>query len=200
MKLHTSPTSPFGRKCRMAAHVAGVADRLEIVFADYKSAAFEALNPLGKVPALELDDGTALIDSPVIAAYLASLGDEAKVYPTDADAKWRALHLEALADGVTDAAVLAYLEDARADGEKSPGFLDKQLGKMNAGLDVIETMAADFDDRTDIGVLAVAGGLSWIGLKAVGGDWRDGRPNLAAWMDRFAARDCWRTTEPPEGG
>ena len=194
MKLHTSSTSPFGRKCRMVAHVVGVADRLDVVEADYKSSAFASLNPLGKIPALELEDGRALIDSPVIAAYLASLGDGSLVYPQDPDAKWQALHLEALADGVTDAAVLAYLEERRADGEKSQGWLDKQFGKMNAGIDVIEAQAARFQDRTDIGVLAVAAGLGWIELRSVGGDWREGRPNLSAWMDGFATRDCWKAT------
>lgn len=196
MKLHTSSTSPFGRKCRMVAHLVGVSNLLEVVEADYKSPAFARLNPLGKIPALELDDGRAMIDSPVIAAYLASLGDESLVYPQDPDTKWPSLHLEALADGVTDAAVLAYLEERRADGEKSQGWLDKQFGKMNAGLDVIEAQAARFQDRTDIGVLAVAAGLGWIELRAVGGDWREGRPNLSAWMDSFVQRDCWKATSP----
>jgi len=143
-----------------------------------------------------LDDGRALIDSPVIAAYLASLGDGAQVYPQDPDTKWQALHLEALADGITDAGVLAYLEERRADGEKSQGWLDKQFGKMNAGLDVIEAQAARFKDRTDIGVLAVASGLGWIELRNVGGNWRTDRPNLSAWMDDFATRDCWKATSP----
>lgn len=178
----------------MVAHVVGVADRVEVVDADYKSTAFARLNPLGKVPALELDDGRALIDSPVIAAYLASLGDEFQVYPQEPDTKWQALHLEALADGVTDAAVLAYLEERRADDEKSQGWLDKQFAKMNAGLDVIEVQAEQFADRTDIGVLAVASGLGWIELRSVGGDWRKGRPNLSDWMDDFATRDCWKAT------
>lgn len=199
MKLHTSSTSPFGRKCLMVAYVAGVAAHVAAIDADYKSAAFARLNPLGKVPALELNDGTVMIDSPVIAAYLASQGDAAKVYPTDDATRWRALHLEALADGVTDAAVLAYLEERRAEGEKSASFLDKQLGKMNAGIDAIEAMAADFGDAQDIGVLAVAAGLGWIGLRKVGGDWREGRPNLSAWMESFATHDCWKATEPPEG-
>ena len=195
MKLHTSTTSPFGRKCRMVAQLAGVSERLDVVEADYKSAAFARLNPLGKVPALELDDGSILIDSPVIAAYLASLGDGAAIYPQDADAKWRTLHLEALADGVTDAAVLAYLEEHRPDGERSQGWLDKQFGKMNAGIDVLESQADGFKDRTDIGVLAVAAGLGWIELRSVGGDWRAARPNLSAWMDTFAQSACWKATD-----
>ena len=195
MKLHTSITSPFGRKCRMVAQLAGVSDRLDVVEADYKSAAFARLNPLGKVPALELDDGSILIDSPVIAAYLASLGDGAKIYPQDADTKWRTLHLEALADGVADAAVLAYLEERRPDGERSQGWLDKQFGKMNAGLGALESLAGGFKDRTDIGVLAVAAGLGWIELRSVGGDWRAARPNLSAWMDTFAQSACWKATD-----
>lgn len=199
MKLHTTPTSPYGRKCAMAAIAAGAASCFESVTADYKSNAYQKLNPLGKVPALELGDGTVLIDSPVIAAYLASLGDAAKVYPEDAAARWRALSLEALADGVLDAAVLVYVEERRPDGERSNAFIAKQLGKMNAGLDAIEAQAAAFGGTTHIGVLAVAAALGWIGLRHVGGDWRKGRPHLTAWLEAFSRRDCWTATLPPPG-
>src|SRR3989339_1968377 len=124
MKLYTTLTSPYGRKCRIVALVAGVADRVAVTQVDYKAEPYGAVNPLKKVPALELDDGTVLIDSPVISAYLASLGDTAKVMPVDAMAKWKSLSLEALADGITDAGVMIFVERRRDENLQSKALFD----------------------------------------------------------------------------
>lgn len=198
MKLYTSHTSPFGRKCRMAAELAGVADLIEIVEADYKSPEYKAVNPLGKVPALGFEDGRVMIDSPVIAAYLASLGDVHKVYPEGGGA-WEARDLEALADGLTDVAILVYLEAKRADGERSDAYLAAQRTKADAALDELDRRAAGFSDRMDIGVIALAAGLSWIELRAVLPGWRNGREALAGWLDAFAQTAPMQDTRPPEG-
>ena len=196
LKLYTSWTSPFGRKCRMAAEVAGSAGQLVLVDADYKSPDYKAVNPLGKVPALQFDDGRVLIDSPVIAAYVASLGDAAKVYP-DGDAKWEALGLEALADGLTDVAILVYLEAKRAHGQRSDSYLDAQRAKADAALDALNAQAADFGNRQDIGVLALAAGLDWIELRHVLPGWREGRAELANWFDGFVHTAPMQVTRPP---
>jgi len=194
MKLYTSVTSPFGRKCNMVAHVVGVIDQIELVDPDYKNPEYLNINPLAKVPALERDDGRVLLDSPVISAYLASLGDTEKTHPQNGDAKWDALHLEALADGVMDAGILVFMESFRSEKRQSKGWIDKQLGKMNAGLDVIEGLAADFGEDTNIGILSTAAALSWFEMRSVGEDWRKGRPYLTSWMDRFSQNDFFKET------
>ena len=161
MKLYTTLTSPYGRKCRIVAHVAAVADRVSVTAVDYKADAYSAVNPLKKIPALARDDGSVLTDSPVICAYLASLGDTAKVMPSDMEARWQSLSLEALGDGITDAGVLIFLEHKRDADKQSTGWLALQTAKINAGLDAIDAQAADYGERTDIGVLAVAGRKPW---------------------------------------
>lgn len=197
MKLYTSLTSPYGRKCRMAAQVAGVADRAQVTPVDYKADAYGAINPLKKVPALELDDGSVLIDSPVICAYLASLGDGAKVIPVEATARWRSLSLEALADGVTDAGVLIFIERRRDENPQSTAWIDLQTGKINAALDAIEAQAADYGARADIGVLAVAASVAWLEFRAVVPGIREGRARLSAWLDAISDRDFMVQTAPP---
>jgi len=199
MKLYTSLTSPFGRKCRMVAAVAGLADRVEVTEIDYKNADYVKLNPLGKVPALARDDGTILIDSPVISAYIAGLGDEAEIYPTDAEARWQALCLEALADGITDAGVLIFMENKRREDHRSHGWVQAQTGKINAGLDAIEKVAAEFGAHTHIGILAAAAAVSWLELRSVVADIRTERPNMSAWMDGIADAGFMTTTAPPPG-
>jgi len=199
MKLYTSLTSPFGRKCRIVAHVAGIADKVEVTEIDYKTQAYRALNPLGKVPALARDDDTILIDSPVISAYLASLGDERAVYPEDQEARWQAVCLEALADGVTDAGVLIFLENKRREEHRSHGWIEAQMSKIDAGLDAIDAVAAEFGDSTQIGILAVAAGVSWLEFRGVVDGIRRDRPNLSAWLDRIAGEDFIIATAPPQG-
>jgi len=199
MKLYTSLTSPFGRKCRMVAVVAGLADRVETTEIDYKSADYVKLNPLGKVPAMARDDGTILIDSPVISAYIAGLGDEAAIYPTDAESRWQALCLEALADGITDAGVLIFMENKRRDEHRSHGWIQAQTGKINAGLDAIEEVAAEFGTHTHIGVLAVAAAVSWLELRSVVEDIRTDRPNMSAWLNGIAGAEFMTQTAPPPG-
>ena len=199
MKLYTSLTSPYGRKCRIAAHVAGVADRIEVVDVNYKAEEYRKVNPLKKVPALERDDGSILIDSPVICAYLASLGDTAKVLSTDDEARWQSLTLEALADGITDAGVLIFLENKRNADQRSADWVALQTTKINAGLDTLDAQAADFGDRTDIGVLAVAASVSWLELRAIVPGIRDNRAHLSAWLDGLQDHDFMMATAPPPG-
>lgn len=198
MKLFTSLTSPYGRKCRLVAHVAGVMDRVDVVDVNYKADEYVRVNPLKKVPALERDDGSVLIDSAVISAYLASLGDEAKVYPKG-DGRWQSLSLEALGDGMTDAGVLIFVEKKR-DAEKcSDAWIAQQTGKINAGLDAINAQASGFKGRTDIGVLAVAASVGWLEFRSVVPGIRDGRPHLAAWMNEISQQGFMKDTAPPPG-
>lgn len=196
MKLFTSLTSPYGRKCRLVAHVADVMGRVEVVDVNYKADEYVQVNPLKKVPALERDDGSILIDSAVISAYLASLGDEAKVYAAG-DARWSSLSLEALGDGMTDAGVLIFLERRRDENPQSQAWIELQTGKINAALDAIDTQAAAFGGRTDIGALSVAASVGWLEFRAVVPGIRDGRANLSAWLDAISAKDFMIATAPP---
>lgn len=199
MKLYTSLTSPFGRKCRMVAVVAGLADRVEVTEIDYKTADYVKLNPLGKVPALARDDGMILIDSPVISAYIAGVGDEVALYPQDVEARWQALCLEALADGVTDAGILIFMENKRREEHRSHGWIQAQTDKINAGLDAIEKVAAEFGAHAHIGILAVAAAVSWLELRSVVADIRTKRPNMSAWLDSIADTEFMTRTAPPPG-
>lgn len=199
MKLYTSLTSPYGRKCRMAAQVAGTLDRVEVVAIDYKSDAYAKINPLKKVPALEREDGSVLVDSPVICAYLASLGDTPKVMPADENARWLSLSQEAMADAITDAGVAIFMENKREGALHSSDVVAFQTAKINAGLDAIESQAANFGERTDIGVLAAAACVAWLEFRTIVPAIREGRPNMAAWLDSLNGRDFMDVSAPPAG-
>src|SRR5688572_30823457 len=127
MKLRYSPTSPYVRKVTVTAIETGLDKKIERVLTMPASAPdLPKHNPLGKVPALIMDNGESLIDSPVIVEYLDSLHSGAKIVPTSGDARWKALRLQALADGILDAGVLRLMETRRTANEQSKAWIEKQ--------------------------------------------------------------------------
>ncbi len=104
MKLIGSYTSPFVRKISVIL----LEKRIPFEFVNEspysESNGVARYNPLGKVPALVTDDGECWFDSPVIAQYLELLGVAPPMIPADPRAALRMRQLEALADGVMEAA------------------------------------------------------------------------------------------------
>ena len=108
LRLRSSPASPFGRKVKIAASLLGLLDRIEVVDTDTlnPSDSIRQQNPLGKIPCLLTEDGTALFDSPVIIEYLDQLSDGRKLIPDATKARFATLTQQALADGICEAALL----------------------------------------------------------------------------------------------
>ncbi|BCP52963.1 glutathione S-transferase [Kaistia sp. 32K] len=143
-------------------------------------------NPLGKIPALILEDGFVLYDSRVIIEYLDHLAGGDRVIPTDPARRYRVLGLQALADGIADAALLQVYEGRwRDEAQQSETWKAHQRGKVERGLAAAETWP--LDDSAHVGTIALACALGYLDLR-FGGDWRDGHPKLKAFLDRFAAR------------
>ena len=199
MKLRYSPTSPYVRKVTVTAAETGLANRIERILTMPASAPdLPADNPLGKVPTLILDNGERLLDSPVIVEYLDSLHKGAKVVPPSGDARWKALRLQALADGILDAAVLRLMEMRRPANEQSKAWIDKQKTVIGRALDWLEKAAGGLDDSATIGNITVAIAGDYLDFRFTGEDWRTGRPRLAAWQKRFAARPSMKETYPKD--
>ena len=198
MKLHYVGTSPFVRKVLVTAIETGTDARIERVPADLRSddSDYHTVHPLAKVPALVLDDGSLMVDSPVICEYLDSLHDGPKVIPADGPERFAVLHLQALADGITTAAILYRNERDRPDGERSDGFRDKQRLKAVRGLDHIEADLGLLDGPLNLGQIALASSLGWIELRIGRDFWAGGRPGLEKWMDAFAERPSMQATAP----
>ena len=199
MKLLYAPRSPFARKCRIVAIERGIADRLELVTVNREdpAAPLAAANPLDKVPTLIRDDGTPLVDSPVVCEYLDQLPGAPLLVPAAGEARWAALHLQAVADGVCDAVVLANLESMRPEAKQSQGARAHQIAKVDRGLDWLEAGGAPADGPLDIGVIALACTLGYLEYR-LGAGWRATRPRLAARFDALSARPSFRDTLAPE--
>jgi len=201
LKLFHSPTSPFVRKCLVLAHELGIADRIELVPANAhpvtRDLAIIAKNPLGQVPTFVTDDGVVLYDSRVICEYLNDLGD-GDLIPADGPERYDVLVQQALADGMLDAALLARYETAaRPEELRWTGWLTGQLDKIATGFLELEARASGFDDRVDLGTISFACMLGYLDLRFATLNWRDGRPNTAAWYEWFHGRDSMMATRPP---
>lgn len=200
MKLIASLTSPYVRKIRVLL--------LEkcIPFEFVNDSPWEAgnhvaeVNPLGKVPALVTDDKEAFFDSPIIADYLETLGQNAPQLPTDALAAVRLKQLEALADGIADAAIVWLLETRRSADKQEASVIDRQRAKVERGLDRLETLLdgrewlfGDAFSRADIAVGCCA---LWLDFRLPTFDWRTTRPALAAYSLRLSQRPSFIQTVP----
>ncbi len=185
LRLRHSPASPFVRKCRLAAAVLGIPLELEPCDTTDPTDSISTQNPLGKIPALLLEDGEVLFDSPVIVAYLDHLGGN-KLIPADPKARFAALKLEALADGMADAALLQIYEHRyRPEGMQVQSWLDKQAAKVSRALESLE--ANPPSEALTNGAIALASALGYLDLRFKG-EWRSGHPKLVAWLEAFKAK------------
>jgi glutathione S-transferase len=200
VKLLWSSRSPFARKVVVVAHELGIADKIALervhVTGKETNAGVMQFNPLNKIPTLLLDDGSVMIDSPVIAEYLDETHGRGELFPRDAARRWQVKRLHALGDGVMNFNIARLAEKGRGE-MASEAFAAAFLAKTNAALDVLEQQTAGLEELT-IGSIAAAVALSHLDFRFADDGWRDRRLKLAAWHARFAARPSMQATTHEE--
>jgi glutathione S-transferase len=202
MKLRYAPNSPFVRKVMVAAIETGLAERIEIVPTDTDDPASDLArdNPLGRVPALVRDDGSVLIESDLICAWLDGEHRGPRLVPEDPAARTAALQLQAYADGLTEAAIQIQRERARPERLQWDRWIERQRVKMGRTLDFLEREAGRLAPPVAIGHIALGCALGWIDLRVADAEWRKGRPRLAAWYEGFSKRPSMAATAPSAAG
>lgn len=201
MRLYHSPSSPYVRKVMVVLKETGQDGAVEIVPAS--GTAVDpgtmpvSLNPLGKIPALERDDGPALYDSRVICRFLDAQGGGG-LYP-EAPRLWESLTLEATADGILDAAILMVYESrVRPESHIYAPWVEGQWAKAARSLDALESRwMSHLRGKLDIGQIAVGCALGYLDFRHGARNWRDTRPALAAWYGDFSKRESMASTMPP---
>ncbi len=191
MILRSSPSSPFGRKARIAASLLGFDGDVKIERADTADANdnVRVQNPLGKIPVLIAEDGIAYYDSRVILDYLDDRAGGGKIVPREPKARLAALRLQALGDGILDASILTIYEARWRKAEaREPKWLEHQAGKVTRALAALEAAPPALDGGLPhVGQITLACVLGYRDFR-FGGDWRRDQPRLVAWLDNFAAR------------
>lgn len=198
MKLLYQTHSPYARKVMVFAYEAGLADKIEVIHHEtsptQRNQVVFALNPLGKVPVLITDDNKAVFDSSVICMLLDRYHTGKKLIPIDENRFVSSLRLQALADGLSEAGILARWESDRRPQQLRYGpFLQGQLTKLSEGYDFIERHIS-LDANLSIGEIALATSLSWLEFRELP-SFRSGHPKLAAWYDEFTERASMKATK-----
>jgi glutathione S-transferase len=190
MILKNSAASPFGRKVRIAIKVLGLDKDVEIRATDTNDPKddLRKLNALGKIPTLLGDDGAAYYDSRVIVEYLDSRAGGGRIIPREGKARFDALRLQALCDGVCDASLLQVYEGRyRSPEHHEEKWLSLQAGKVERGLGELEVSPPGIDTTPNVGQISLACTLGYRDLRFEG-KWRKDHPKLVAWLDKFAAQ------------
>jgi glutathione S-transferase len=200
MKLYASPASSFARKIRVMLIEKNVKHDLEIINL-WEPNDLKNTNPIGKVPALKLDDGRVLISSPLIADYIDSMYPSPRFIPEDADGRLEVKHWEALADGTMDA-VSASLYEMRFHDQaaRSQAWLDRQRSKIDGGFAALEKMLGNrrwcVADGMTLADIAVACHLGFAMLRAPHFFSRTECPNLARLWQSMETRESLKKTAP----
>jgi glutathione S-transferase len=201
MRLWHNPASPFARKVRIVARETGLAGDIEetsIPVSPVKPHAELAReNPLVKIPALATPDLGSLYDSAVICEYLDSLHRGTPLIPKSGPDRWRALRLQALGDGILEAAVLIRYEYAwRPQALQWSDWIAGQFGKVRGGLESLEAECARWNGRFGIGQIAAACVLGYLDFRFPQEAWRPSHPALARWYEGIVKRPSMQQTMP----
>ncbi|TMH40383.1 MAG: glutathione S-transferase [Betaproteobacteria bacterium] len=201
MKLLGSLASPYTRKVRVVAAEKKIECELELVDVNPVENPVNARNPLGKVPTLVLDDGTALYDSRVIVDFLDARSPLGRLIPDETRDRVAVRRWEALADGVLDAGLLVRYETQRKQLERSQAWSDKQLARMHRGMEVMAKDLAErpwcHGERYTLADIAVGCCLGWLDFRRPGDvDWHAKYPSLAQHYRKLMERAAFADTVP----
>jgi glutathione S-transferase len=197
MKLYSNPASPFARKCHVIAHELNL--KLEVVVVNARDdEALRKINPLKKIPVLILDDGSALFDSRVICEYLNEIGG-GKFFPgmnlfRQVSGRWKALGLQALADGIMEAAVACRYESIQPPERQNADFIARYRATIAAGLDALERVT--FAPAPTIAEIATGCALGYLDFRYPDIAWRETHPKLTEWFATFSEYPSMKATVP----
>ncbi|MFC5741116.1 glutathione S-transferase family protein [Dyella tabacisoli] len=197
MKLLYQTHSPYARKALVFAYEVGIAEQIEVVHHEtsptQRNKQVFAENPLGKVPVLVRPGLSSIFDSDVICAYFDTLHGGRKLIPTEGEARWQALRVQAVAQGLADAGINVRWETIRRpEALRYAPLRDGYIEKLIASYDWLER-ELDVASPMHIGHIALGTVLGWLEFRELP-SFRAKRPRLATWFDEFEARPSMRAT------
>ncbi len=198
MKLLFSPFSPYVRKCLVTANELGLDGRISLLASAANPVNRDQTiiphNPLGKVPTFFTDDGESLYDSRVICEYLNDLA-KGKIFPAAGMARWRALTLQSLGDGILDAAILARYEVfLRPEPLRWEDWSLGQRDKIRTSFAHLNANPSMLSAEVTIGNIAVGCALWYLDLRFADFGWRETYPEVAKWYAAFSQRPSMKMT------
>jgi glutathione S-transferase len=200
MKLISSPTTPFGRKVRIVLLEKKIPFELVMDIPWNADTQVGTYNPLGKVPVIVLKDGETLYDSRVIVEYLEHVSPVGQLIPSDPGSRIQTRKIEALADGITDAAALIFLEYKRDESQRSQDWMLRQQSKVFKGLEALSEALGErlnfVGNKLSLADIAAACCLGYLDFRFPDIKWREAHPNLAAFHEKVSNRASFKQTVP----
>ena len=202
LRLVGSLTSPYVRKVRIVMAEKRIEYHFELEDVWAPGTKIQEFNPLGKVPCLIMEDGGAVFDSRVIAEYLDTVTPVSKLLPPSGRERAEIRTWEALGDGMLDAAITVRLETTQRQAEQqSTRWIDRQLGKVHAGLAAMSSGLADRPwcngNAYSLADISVGCTLGYLDFRFAHIDWRTDYPNLARLYEKLMTRPSFVETQPP---
>lgn len=202
MQLAYSPASPFARKALILLHELELLDQVELcepgtVTPVVKNEFISDVNPLGMIPVLITEAGTAVFDSPVICEYLNALAN-GNFIPQNTTERLHALQLQALADGIMDLAVAVRYETAlRPEALRWQEWIDVQSTRILDAVALLNKQCSQFKTEWTIGEIAVISALGYLDFRfAEILPWHQSNTELASWFEQQSQRESVRATQP----
>lgn len=197
MKLLYSPNSPFSRKCRVVIREKGLVVEEVVAMPMENPEPLLKINPLGTVPAFISHEGDAFCESPVICEYLDSLPSEAaSLIPAKGNARFAALRLAALSDGIADASVQCFMENRKPADKRNQDWIERKEQAIMRAIDTVAQMRLDPKTPLTIGTIALACALDYVRFRQIHLTWQDTQPQLAKWFEETLQHPSFAATVP----
>ena len=203
MKLTYSPASPYARKVVICARELGLIDKIEFVSAAVQPGKLNedysrTINPLRKLPALILDNGSTIVDSYVIAEYLDDLAGGGKLIPASGPKRWQVKTEHAILQGMLEAMLLCRYEKLlRPEEKRWDVWYNDQWERAWQGFTLFESRPETFERPLDITQIALVCALGYADFRFADCGWRKAFPKMAAFNETMIQRPSVKETVPP---
>ena len=199
MKLYWSPNSPYARKVVVVTKEMQIDDSVEMIetsaIPTKANEVLSALNPLTRIPTLQLRTGEILFDSSAICDYLNEFSDGG-LLPEPGPTRRQVLKLELYGVDIMDRAVVCRQETLRPESLRWSGWVDAQFDRIGKVLDTLNTNVPPLNP--DLGTITIGCALEYLDFRFRDRPWRWERPKLSAWHEQFALRPSMASTRHPE--
>ena len=193
--LYNGPTSPFGRKCKIAALLLDINHKEEKINI-YKSQFLDEFNPLRQVPTLIVNK-TMISDSDNICLYFDSISQKNSLYPKQR--YWDCMAMISVANGIMENAVSRFIEiSAIPENEQRPKAISRYEKKILRSIEWIEKKFDNFigNDLT-MDQISVACALDYTSFRFTK-DWSLSNPKLSKWLEKITENEFMKLTLPGE--
>ena len=199
MKLYGSPFSPYARKARVLISEKNIPCEFVIEDPWPADSRIPGMNPLGKVPVLQIGPANYLFESALVVHYLDHL-DGKPLPPTDAAGYWQSQWWQALGNGMIDATIARVLESRRPADKQMPEKLAREEARIARAF---ATAAGAYQrgpflagSKFGLADLVLGVAFQYIDIRYPHA-WRARHPQLGRWFDGIAARKSFEATLPP---